>query len=72
MFKVRGEIRHRRHYNHQVIYKFDVDGCKFMASKNRNPVANAIYSLLRMDAYTNINHSCPYDVSGSLYFIYIL
>lgn len=70
IFKVRGEIRHRRYNNHQVIYKFAVDGCKFIGSKYRNPVANAVYSLLRMDAYTNINHSCPYNVSYSHHFNY--
>lgn len=38
-----------------------------MEAKQRNPIANAVYSLLRMNAFTNINHSCPYNVSDLSY-----
>jgi len=43
------------------LYNVTVDACKFYKNQKSNPVAGYIYSLLR--SYSNMNHSCPYDVS---------
>ncbi|KAH8391257.1 hypothetical protein KR215_009709, partial [Drosophila sulfurigaster] len=47
----------------QPIYQFEIDGCQFMVSKRRNPFAKAIYKYLRIESFSNLNHSCPFDVS---------
>lgn len=37
-----------------------IDACKFMNSR-RDPIMNIFYRLI--SDYSNINHTCPYDVS---------
>lgn len=61
--KIRAKI-FRRGYSKHALYSFDIDGCKFWTTKRRNPVAFAMYKLLKFETFTNINHSCPYDVSS--------
>ncbi|KAH8416129.1 hypothetical protein KR222_008633, partial [Zaprionus bogoriensis] len=51
----------RRGYIRHSLYSFDIDGCQFFITRRRNPVANAMYKMLRLETYTNINHSCPYN-----------
>lgn len=41
---------------------FDIDVCRFFRSTKRNPIANAVYSFFHLQIYSNINHTCPYDV----------
>jgi len=43
------------------LYNVTVDACKFYKNQKSNPVAGYIYSLFR--SFSNMNHSCPYDVS---------
>lgn len=45
------------------------DACKFMNTKS-NPLLKYLYGFLR--PYTNVNHSCPYDVSKRKLVIYYL
>lgn len=42
------------------LYDITLDGCKFLRERN-NPIAN--YFLKFISGATNLNHSCPYDVS---------
>ncbi|KAM8711845.1 hypothetical protein ACLKA7_012365 [Drosophila subpalustris] len=51
----------RRGYTTQSLYNFEIDCCKFIVSKRRNPIAKAIYNFLRLATYSNVNHSCPYN-----------
>ncbi|XP_033149242.1 uncharacterized protein LOC117134726 [Drosophila busckii] len=51
----------RRGQSKQILYSVSIDGCKFWDTKRRNPIANALYKYFRFDAYTNMNHSCPYN-----------
>ncbi|KAH8390985.1 hypothetical protein KR215_003323 [Drosophila sulfurigaster] len=51
----------RRSYTTQILFQTVIDGCKFLTNKRRNPIAIAIYRFFRMDEFTNINHSCPYN-----------
>ncbi|KAH8300019.1 hypothetical protein KR044_008513 [Drosophila immigrans] len=53
----------RRGYTSQSLFHTVVDGCKFWINKRRNPIAIAVYKFFRMATTTNINHSCPYNVS---------
>ncbi|ALC41250.1 CG33632, partial [Drosophila busckii] len=52
----------RRGQSKQILYSVSIDGCKFWDTKRRNPIANALYKYFRFDAYTNMNHSCPYNL----------
>nr|XP_032292006.1 uncharacterized protein LOC6636425 isoform X1 [Drosophila virilis] len=51
----------RRGYIKHMLYAVDIDGCRFWIGKRRNPFASSIYKSLRLDVFTNINHSCPYN-----------
>ncbi|XP_030560387.1 uncharacterized protein LOC115762358 [Drosophila novamexicana] len=51
----------RRGYVKHMLYAVDIDGCQFWIGKRRNPIASSIYKSLRLDVFTNINHSCPYN-----------
>ncbi|KAH8263070.1 hypothetical protein KR044_003840, partial [Drosophila immigrans] len=61
---VRAEIW-KRSFTSQSIYHFEIDGCQFFVNKRRNAFAKALYGLFRLDSFTNLNHTCPYDVSSS-------
>ncbi|KRF98443.1 uncharacterized protein Dwil_GK27978 [Drosophila willistoni] len=41
------------------LYNITFDACKFMASKNRNPVISFFYSMI--GSHSNMNHNCPYN-----------
>ncbi|KAH8249754.1 hypothetical protein KR032_011992, partial [Drosophila birchii] len=43
------------------LYNVTVDGCKFIKKTSSSPVAAFIYNLF--GPFSNINHTCPYDVS---------
>jgi len=43
------------------MYNITVDACKFLKNPNTNPVAKFVFE--SYSSYTNINHSCPYNVS---------
>ncbi|KAH8300020.1 hypothetical protein KR044_008512 [Drosophila immigrans] len=58
---VRVEVLRRLTASSQPIYQFEVDGCQFLVSKRRNPIAKAIFKFLRVESFSNINHSCPFD-----------
>ncbi|XP_060653256.1 uncharacterized protein LOC132789334 [Drosophila nasuta] len=58
---VRLEIVRRLAASTQPIYQFEIDGCQFMVSKRRNPFAKAIFKFLRIESFSNLNHSCPFD-----------
>lgn len=45
-------------------YNGSIDACKFLRD-GRNPLANHIYQTFK--PYSNINHTCPYNVSITLY-----
>ncbi|XP_064540406.1 uncharacterized protein LOC135429857 [Drosophila montana] len=57
---IRFELMRRGHIEH-MLYAGDIDGCQFWKGKRRNPIASSIYKSLRLDVFTNINHSCPYN-----------
>ena len=44
------------------LYNVSFDGCKFMKGSRNNLIHSFFYSLFA--DYSNINHSCPYDVSS--------
>ncbi|KAH8371026.1 hypothetical protein KR093_005945 [Drosophila rubida] len=52
---------YKRSYTTHSLYNTAVDGCKFMENKKRNPIAIAIYKFFRIERFTNINHTCPYN-----------
>ena len=43
------------------LYNVSFDGCKFLKHPKVNPVVDFLMGLFL--PYTNINHSCPFDVS---------
>jgi len=43
------------------LYNMTLDGCRFLKSRNPNPIALYFYNLFK--DYSNINHTCPYNVS---------
>ncbi|XP_064540347.1 uncharacterized protein LOC135429806 [Drosophila montana] len=55
---IRGDIRRRFK---PPFYSYNIDGCIFMQSNRRNPIADAVYKFLRLEFYSNLNHSCPYN-----------
>lgn len=46
------------------------DACSFLKNRKRNLALNRFYNYLA--PYTNVNHSCPYKVSGSFLSLPIL
>lgn len=42
------------------LYNMSFDACRFLTSPNPNPVALYFYNFSK--DYSNINHSCPFDV----------
>ncbi|KAI8039783.1 hypothetical protein M5D96_007207 [Drosophila gunungcola] len=54
----------RNRENRRLMYNLDfkVDACKFMRDR-QNVVANWVFQTF--ESYSNINHTCPYDVSVS-------
>ncbi|EDV57077.2 uncharacterized protein Dere_GG23007 [Drosophila erecta] len=58
--QTRFQLRMRE--NRRIPYNFDfnVDSCKFMRER-KHVIANWVYQSFA--AYSNINHTCPYDVS---------
>ena len=71
-------------FNHQVDFgfrkRFDsqgkrilggtIDGCVFLRNKRRNPMAQLLFTVMEWEKYSNINHSCPYNVSSLKHFAY--
>ncbi|XP_051859480.1 uncharacterized protein LOC117568019 isoform X3 [Drosophila albomicans] len=51
----------RRSYTSQSILQFEIDGCQYWRNKRRNPIAKTLYMLFRLENFTNVNHSCPYN-----------
>ncbi|XP_034480090.1 uncharacterized protein LOC117785924 [Drosophila innubila] len=51
----------RRGYTTQSLVNFEIDCCQFWLTKRRNPMAHAVYKFFRLDTYSNLNHSCPYN-----------
>lgn len=49
-------------------YAVNVDACRFLKDRV-NPMANFLFSLF--EEYSNINHTCPFNVSNVLW-IYVL
>lgn len=43
------------------LYNVTVDGCRFYKHQRSNPVFYYFFNFFK--DYSNINHSCPYDVS---------
>ncbi|XP_017049220.2 uncharacterized protein LOC108093605 [Drosophila ficusphila] len=43
------------------LYNITVDACKFIKNQKSNPVASYFYDSFKK--FSNINHTCPYDVS---------
>nr|NP_001036537.1 uncharacterized protein Dmel_CG33632 [Drosophila melanogaster]ABI31087.1 uncharacterized protein Dmel_CG33632 [Drosophila melanogaster] len=41
------------------LYNMTLDGCRFLKSRNPNPIALYFYNLFK--DYSNINHTCPYN-----------
>ncbi|KRF98628.1 uncharacterized protein Dwil_GK27959 [Drosophila willistoni] len=41
------------------LYNITFDACKFMSSKNTNPLIKYFYSFI--SEHSNMNHSCPYS-----------
>lgn len=60
IFQTRFQLRMRE--NRRVLYNFDfkVDSCKFMRDR-KHVIANWVYQTF--GPYSNLNHTCPYDVS---------
>jgi len=50
------------------LYNLTVDVCRFIKRQNFNSIANYIYSIFK--AHSNINHSCPIDVSPNYHLNY--
>jgi len=48
------------------MYNYTVDSCRFLKNPQANPIANYFYSFLRY--HSNLNHTCPYNVSLRKYF----
>lgn len=48
------------------LYNISVDACKFLKNRKANPIANYFFDFIK--EISNMNHSCPYDVSSKLYF----
>ena len=51
----------KRGYEQSVI-KYTIDACAFLRNKRRNPFADLFYKLFGLANYSNMNHTCPYDV----------
>ncbi|XP_053964108.1 uncharacterized protein LOC128867042 [Anastrepha ludens] len=47
--------------NRPPMVQHTVDWCAFFHSKRRNFLAKLAYSIMGLERYSNINHSCPYD-----------
>jgi len=45
-----------------------VDACRFIINQNSNPIANYIYIIFK--DHSNINHTCPIDVSPNYHLNY--
>ncbi|KAH8371027.1 hypothetical protein KR093_005946, partial [Drosophila rubida] len=58
---VRFEVIRRLAASSQPIYQFDIDGCQFLVNKRRNLIAKTMFKFLRLESFSNVNHSCPYD-----------
>ncbi|KAH8347329.1 hypothetical protein KR059_009153, partial [Drosophila kikkawai] len=43
------------------MYNVTVDACRFIRNPKSNPVFSYLYSLFK--TYSNMNHTCPYNVS---------
>ena len=47
--------------DHAVLVESTVDACEFMKNRSAKPLLNMLY--MHMEPYSNINHTCPYEVS---------
>ena len=56
-------IKRRGDYKHRHLYQARIDACEFLRSTRRNVLAETLYKFFEFLKYSNINHTCPYDVS---------
>jgi len=65
IFQVNFAIYQRLNGYKPFLYNVTVDGCKFILNQKSSPVTSFIFNLFA--PYSNMNHSCPYDVSTFYY-----
>lgn len=47
------------------LYNVTTDACKFLNNPNSNPVIVYLHGFFK--SHSNMNHTCPYDVSSKIF-----
>lgn len=55
-------VNKRGNYVMPALYNFTIDCCKFMENRQKHSYHLLTYKMLGFEAYSNINHTCPYKV----------